>query len=294
MYGTYSIADGSYKFTALNGLISKSFTINNGSTITWNGNPYEAQLNMQAIYTAHTTLLPLASAATSEEEKDNTYSRVYPVEAILNLKGSLFQPEIRLDFDIEELNQADPGTTDIETRVNQIKGNQQDIDQQVVSLLVLNEFAQVDQNLGSGLGVNDALNSTVYSSMGDIATSQINDLISKVHGFENLHVGLNVSSNSLYMTKAQEDFSLELSKDVLQKRAKISASYDFDYNNYNTQLAYKLNPDGSLQIKAFGRTNNNPIIDQNSATQGVGISFRTEFDKISELFRKRAKKVKNN
>ena len=297
MFGTYTIADGKYKFTALNGLISKSFTINNGSTITWNGNPYEAQLNMQAIYTAHTTLTNLMVGATSQAATDEA-GRVFPVEALLNLKGSLFQPEIRLDFEVEELNQADPGTTDIEAKINQIKSNQQDIDQQVVSLLVLNQFAPVDQNFGSGLGsnVNDALNSTVYSSMGDIATSQINDLISKVRGFENLHVGLNVSNNPYnYLYKAaQQDFSLELSKDILQKRAKISASYDFDYNNYNTQLAYKLNPDGSFQIKAFGRTNNNPLIDQNSSTQGVGISFRTEFDKISELFRKRSKKVKPN
>jgi len=298
MYGTYTIADGKYKFTALNGLISKSFTINNGSTINWNGNPYEAQLNMQAIYTARTTLSALMIGATVLPSATDEAGRVFPVEALLNLKGSLFQPEIRLDFEVEELNQADPGTTDIETRINQIKGNQQDIDQQVVSLLVLNQFAPVDQGLlGTNQGVNDALNSTVYTSMGDIASSQINDLISKVRGFESLHVGLNVSNNpySIYLSKAaQQDFSLELSKDILQKRAKISASYDFDYNNYNTQLAYKLNPDGSFQIKAFGRTNNNPIIDQNSSTQGVGISYRTEFDKISELFRKRSKKVKNN
>jgi len=295
MYGTYTISDGKYKFTALNGLISKSFTINNGSTINWNGNPYEAQLNMQAIYTARTTLYPLmgSSAATASTEEIDNFERVYPVEAILNLKGSLFQPEIRLDFEIEELNQAAPGTTDIETKVNQIKGNQQDIDQQVVSLLVLNQFAPVDQSLGSNFGVNNALNSTVYSSMGDIASSQLNDMISKVRGLENLHVGLNVSNNNIY-NKAQEEFSLKLSKDVLQQRANISVTYDFDYNNYNTQLAYKLSPDGNTQVKVFGRTNNNPVIDQNSATQGIGFSIRWEFDKISELFRKRAKKVKNN
>jgi len=301
MYGTYTIADGKYKFTAFNGVISKSFTINNGSTITWNGNPYEAQLNMQAIYTARTTLTPLMGAgATATTAATDEAGRVYPVEAILNLKGSLFQPEIRLDFEIEELNQADPGTTDIETRVNQIKGNQQDVDQQVVSLLVLNQFAPVDQGLlGTNPNVNDALNSTVYSSMGDIASSQITDMISKVRGLENLRVGLNVSNNANVSNnntniKNQEDFSLKLSKDVLQQRANISVTYDFDYNNYNTQLAYKLSPDGNTQVKVFGRTNNNPTLEENSATQGVGFTIRWEFDKISELFRKRAKKVKSN
>src|SRR6185312_936864 len=64
MFGTYTITDGKYRFTAFEGLINKSFTINNGSTITWNGSPYEAQLNLQAIYTVRTSLSPLLPQTT--------------------------------------------------------------------------------------------------------------------------------------------------------------------------------------------------------------------------------------
>jgi len=291
MFGTYTIKDGKYRFTAFEGIINKSFIINSGSTITWNGSPYEAQLNLQAMYTVRTSLSPLMSASAVSASTASTsvsdlqtreYDRVYPVEAILNLKGSLFQPEIRLDFNIEELNEANAGTTDIQTRVNQIKGSQQDIDQQVVSLLVLNQFAPVDQSSAGGLGgVNNLTNSALNSSFGDLVASQVNDWLAKVPALESLHVGLN---------RSQEEFSVKLSRDLFQQRANISVSYDFDYQNYNTQLAYKITPDGNHQIKAFGRSNNNTQIGLNSNTQGIGYSRRIEFDRVSELFRKRVKK----
>jgi len=277
MFGTYTIKDGKYRFTAFEGIINKSFTINSGSTITWNGSPYEAQLNLQAMYTVRASLSPLVTNASDQQN----FEKVFPVEAILNLKGSLFQPEIRLDFNIEELNNAVAGTTDIQTRVNQIKGSQQDIDQQVVSLLVLNQFAPVDQSSAGSTGVNNQLNSALSSSFGDLVASQVNDWLSKFPALESLHVGLN---------KSQEEFSVKLSRDLFQQRANLSVSYDFDFQNYNTQLAYKITPDGNKQLKAFGRSNNNPLIGQNSNTQGIGYSARIEFDKVSELFRRRAKK----
>ncbi len=286
MFGTYTITDGKYRFTAFEGLINKSFTINNGSTITWNGSPYEAQLNLQAIYTVRTSLSPLMSVNVTDPQKQENYQKVFPVAAILNLKGSLFQPEIRLDFDIQELSQADAGTTDIQTRVNQIKANQQDIDQQVVSLLVLNQFAPIDQSAATGnstTGNNNALNSALNSSIGELVASQVNDWLAKVPALESLHVGVN---------RSMEEFSVKLSRDIFQQKANISVSYDFDYNNYNTQLAFKVSPDGNKQLKAFGRSNNNPLIYQNSNTQGIGYSARIEFDKISELFRKRTNKDK--
>jgi hypothetical protein len=280
MFGTYTITDGKYRFTAFD-IINKSFVINPGSTISWNGNPYDAQLNVNAIYTVRTTLLPLYSQLYgSSPESKYDYQRVYPVDALLNLKGSLLHPEIKLDFEIRELYAGSSASTEIENTVRQIRSNEQDLNQQVVSLLVLNQFIPVEQvGLHAGLG-----NETLTTSVGDLVSNQLNYWISKVS--EDIHIGIDFRS--------QEEMSLRISQDIFKQRANISGSYDVQYNNYNTQLSYKIKTDGSLQAKLFGRSNNNPLINQNSNTQGIGILYRREFDKVSELFRKRTIKPKPN
>jgi hypothetical protein len=282
MYGTYSITDGKYRFTAFD-IINKSFVINPGSTISWNGNPYDAQLNVNAIYSVRTTLSALHSQAfgsSSTQESLNDYNRVYPVDALLYLKGSLLHPEIKLDFEIKDLYAGSSISTEVENTVRQIRNNEQDLNQQVVSLLMLNSFIPVDQvGFHAGLG-----NETLTTSVGDLISNQLNYWLSKAS--EDLHVGIDIRS--------QEELSLRISQDIFKQRANISGSYDVQYNNYNTQLSYKIRPDGSLQARIFGRSNNNPLINQNSNTQGIGILYRREFDKVSELFRKRINRPKPN
>jgi len=279
MFGTYTLTDGSYRFTAFDNFIRKSFTINSGSTIAWNGSPYEAQLNVEALYTIHTSLMPLYNNLNAGPTLDRTpYERVYPVDAVLNLTGSLFQPEIKLDFNIRELTSGATSTSEIDNQVRQIRGNEQDLNQQVVSLLVFNQFAAVDQSPTSGLAVGDALN----SSMGDFVSNQLNYMLSKYS--EDLHVGIDY--------RVQEEATFRISQDLLKQRVNLSGSYDLVNNNYNTQLSYKIRQDGSLQMRIFGRSNNNnsnsdPLNHQNSNTQGIGLMYRREFDKISELFKKK-------
>ena len=49
MFGTYTLTRGNYNFT-LQDIIIKDFTIRDGSSITFHGDPYAAQLDIQAIY----------------------------------------------------------------------------------------------------------------------------------------------------------------------------------------------------------------------------------------------------
>jgi len=281
MFGTYTLTDGRYLFTAFD-VINKSFGITPGSTITWNGNPYDAQLNVDATYTVRTSLTQLQSTASTTMD-----TKVYPVDTKLNLKGSLFQPEIKLDFEIRELYAGSPATSDIETHERQIKSNEQDLNQQVVSLLILNQFVP-DQGAGAlgGLGANDAINSTVTSSVGDLISNQANYFLSQY--FEGVNVGVDYRIGDEYKNKEAATF--RISQDILKQRANLTASYDPINLNYNTQLSYKIRPDGSLQAKVFGRSNNNPLFSQNSNTQGIGFIYRREFDTFDELFRKKVNK----
>jgi len=50
MYGNCTLQRGTYLFTLQN-IINKKFEIERGGTISWSGNPYDADINMSAVYT---------------------------------------------------------------------------------------------------------------------------------------------------------------------------------------------------------------------------------------------------
>ena len=58
MYGQYTIRRGEYLFTLLN-WVNKPFTVADGGTINWYGDPYAAQISLDATYTENTSLYNL-------------------------------------------------------------------------------------------------------------------------------------------------------------------------------------------------------------------------------------------
>ena len=90
MTGSLEITEGAYHFTLKNWL-NKRFDIQPGSTVSWEGDPYDAKLNVATTFTTRTTLEPLLP------DVDDLPSRM-PVNLQLQLAGSLLRPA--LDFDV--------------------------------------------------------------------------------------------------------------------------------------------------------------------------------------------------
>ena len=102
MFGNYTIDKGNYSFTIPNYFNPKFFTLNPGGTIVWNGDPYDARINISAIYTTRAALIDLfgssAQSLTSEQQKEAAERQ--RVDLYMNLTGSLLHPNILL-FDIQ-------------------------------------------------------------------------------------------------------------------------------------------------------------------------------------------------
>ena len=47
MFGDYNIEQGEYLFTLYN-VVNKDFDINRGGVISWSGDPFEAQIRLEA------------------------------------------------------------------------------------------------------------------------------------------------------------------------------------------------------------------------------------------------------
>ncbi|MBC8045233.1 MAG: translocation/assembly module TamB domain-containing protein, partial [Fimbriimonadaceae bacterium] len=91
--GTLSVADGSYNFSFEN-LINKEFKLKPGGTIKFEREPYKAELNLTAIYTAHNVKESSLTGNPADIQKRN-------VDVFINITGVLESPEINFDLKVE-------------------------------------------------------------------------------------------------------------------------------------------------------------------------------------------------
>jgi uncharacterized protein (TIGR03905 family) len=93
MFGTYTVDHGTYGITIQN-IIKKNFTFNRGGTIVFGGDPYQAALNLQAVYTVNGVSL-------SDLNIGNSFSsNTIRVNCLMNIGGQPAAPQV--DFDLED------------------------------------------------------------------------------------------------------------------------------------------------------------------------------------------------
>ncbi len=127
MYGKYTLSDGMYNFT-LQDLILKDFTIRPGSNISFNGDPFKAILDINAIYRVNTNLADLDKSFTTDRDLNRTN---VPVDAVLAVKGDLEAPEISFDIELPTL------TQDVARKVKSIISTEDMMSRQIIYLLAL-------------------------------------------------------------------------------------------------------------------------------------------------------------
>ncbi|MDO6425040.1 translocation/assembly module TamB domain-containing protein, partial [Saccharophagus degradans] len=89
----------------------RKFDIAKGSTITWQGDPIDANMDIKAIYKVQASASGLMAAVTSglEASELNQYRKKMPFWVYLNLGGELLKPEISFDLDIPEESRGELG-----------------------------------------------------------------------------------------------------------------------------------------------------------------------------------------
>lgn len=112
MFGSYQINQGVYKFS-LQEVIRKDFVIKNGSTITFNGAPLDANLDIQASYTVNSASL---NDLIPEESSSIIQQPNVKVNCIMNLSGILVRPTIKLGIELP--NERDEVQTLVRNYIN--------------------------------------------------------------------------------------------------------------------------------------------------------------------------------
>lgn len=293
VYGTYEIQKGTYNFTLVN-LINKAFKIQPNSTITWNGDPYDGQLNIRAAYRQNASILPLLKGTVDSTfiQRNPDVKRRVPVTVFLNLKGKLLSPEIGFDIKISEY----PNYVEVEQAIqdlqSRIKYNEQLLNNQVFSLMILKQLSPLDQ-LQVDLGSSSA------NSVSELFSNQFSYWVGQFD--ENLEVDIDLSG---FDQEDNNTFRLRLSYSILDGKIRVTRDGNFTNLENQSQLAnvfgewtieYLLTDNGKLKMKAYNRTNQNTvstaISNSTSTLYGLSLTYTENFDNLSEIFRKNPNKI---
>lgn len=281
LYGTYTIEEGVYRFN-IEGLLAKNFLVQEGGTVVWNGDPYAARLDLTAMYKT--------KANPGIITGDNTASAT-AVNIYLHIFGELTNPSINFDI---ELPQA-PSSTQavIANRLN----TDQAINQQVFSLLAINSFTQPGNFIE---GTQEALNQW------DFIAGQAAAFLNRFTGDYELSLSYQPASQGQNQdasaVNSQEELEVGLSKDFFDDRLTVNSSVEVPLNENNNSIAgdfeliYKLTEDGRVRAKAFNRSVDNnynlSIGQQQLYQQGLGLSFKVDFETYQEIWKRVLSKAK--
>lgn len=308
MFGTYVIEEGNYLFTYKN-LINKPFEVKRGGTITWgdnDGDPYKAQLNIEAEYIKSLSLSGLVQSYTSENPDLATLAR-QPSEVRLSmgLKGELFSPEI--DFDLEIPDAPSRLQNYINLALRAIRTDKNELNRQVFGIIALQQFLPLEN--AQNVNVGSSAISTGISTVSELVSQQlslyINDLlegvIKDVGAISSLEFDFNFNirdNNDLSATNSTTS-NIRLGTDVRfwNDRIRVYAGTNMDIAGDNEVLTsvdananyvggdfkveYYITRDGQLKVKAYNRTESTIL--GRSVRTGIGLSYKKEFNTFQDL-----------
>lgn len=311
--GKYEITQGDYLFSLQN-LISKKFKMESGSSITWLGDPSDAALDIKAVYKLRTSPYDLIEdAVVADTDLESAARSRVPTYLYLLIGGTLEDPRINFDIKVPDADQAIKSTLD--SKLQLVKLDPNELNKQVVALLVLNRFVPV-YPLGSNTnntvleGVNNTVSEFLSNQLSLYLSDWISQFITEVQldiNFRNYQTEL--SDNGTGGTLPGEDefqnrreLQLALTKSFLNNRLTIDIGGNFDFGQENQnastqnntdatnvtgdfEIQYGLTKDNRLRLKAFRKSEYDIFNERNRNKTGLGIIYRREFDNVKDLLK---------
>ena len=276
MFGTYTVEQGTYGITIQN-IIKKNFTFNKGGTIIFGGDPYQAALNLQAVYTVNGVSL-------SDLNIGNSFSsNTIRVNCLMNIGGQPVHPQVDFDLEMPTVN------TDEQQMIRSIINGQQEMNQQVVYLLAIGRF----YNQGANNAKEDQTDRTtlaMQSFLSGTLSTQINTLLGQIIKNNNWNFGANISTGNEGWHNAE--YEGIINGRMLNNRLLFNGQFGYRDNATKAtpsfigdfDLQYLLFPNGNLAMKVYNQTNDRYFTRSSLNTQGIGIIMKKDFSSLRDLF----------
>ena len=277
MIGKYTLEKGSYNFT-LQDIIVREFSIQNGSLITFNGDPFNAQLNVTASYSVNANLTDLDESFSTDKDMNRTN---VPVHALLKVTGGINEPEIKFDLEFPTL------TSEAYRKVKSIISTDDMMNRQIIYLLALNRFYTPEY-----MGATSVRNNELASVASSTISSQLSSVLGQLS--ENWSISPNFRSDKGDFSDIEVE--LALSSQLLNNRLIFNGNFGYRDNTMNTRnsnfigdfdIEYLLTKNGNIRFKAYNHFNDqNYYIKSALTTQGIGVVFKHDFDRLFDFLKK--------
>jgi hypothetical protein len=287
MSGDYIIESGSFDFTAQE-VINKKFTIRQGGSIRWTGNPLNAQIQLKAIYSLRASLTDLYTAA-NRDASSSANERVL-TEVEMGLSGLLLKPDIKLDIYF-------PSNPGIKEDFQAYFNDSNNLNLQALSLIIRRSFAP-----GTGTAaLGKQLTSGVTSTATELLFNQFNNVLSSLNlDFVDINIrSFNEASASF---KFYND-RIILNAGIVDRRSNNDLSLiGFSKNNVGSEVEILalIKKDGSLVGKLANKPPTqqsmfiNSGINQNNNVTSLGLIYTQQFDSFREFLQKVTGEYKRN
>ena len=269
IFGNYNISEGIYKLSMQN-IIRKDFVLRQGGSVSFNGNPKAANLNVQAVYT-----VPSASLNDLIADATSTRGNIR-VNCIVNLSGLLTSPNLSFDIELPTVNEED------RQLVKSLTSTPEQMTTQIIYLLGVGKFYTYDYAAQSGQ--SDATSSLAFSTL----SGQLNNMLSQVIDSQNWNVGTNLTTGQNGWTDVEAEAIL--SGRLLNNRLIINGNFGYKENTLrNTNFVgdfeaiWLLTKNGDFRIRGYNQTNDRYFTKSTLTTQGVGLIYKKDFTRWDEL-----------
>lgn len=305
LVGVYQVEKGAYELSV--SLLKRRFDIQKGSSITWTGEPTAANMNITAIYKTKAAPIDLIEQQISgySSSEMNMYKQRIPFNTELILKGELLKPEIKFNISMDKDNPsiATAVIENTQSKLDQLKNDEAEMNKQVFALLLLNRF----------IGENPFESKTSVSaetmalqSVSNILSQQLNNLADNLIEGVDIDLGLDTQDDYSSGTKnTRTDLNVAVSKRLLNDRLKVSVGSNFGLdgdareNENMTNIAgditidYSLSRDGRYMLRAYRKDEYQVALQGQIVETGVGFIITLDYDKFKEIFEKRRKNKTN-
>ena len=286
MFGTYLIDHGAYNLTIQN-IIKKDFQFQQGSSIVFGGNPFNAQLNLKAVY-------PVNGVSLADLKIGNSFSsNNVRVDCIMNIGGTPEAIRVDFDFDMPTVN------NDAKQMVRSLINSEEEMNQQVVYLLAIGRFYTDTKNNSTQEDAQQSQTSLAMQSLlSGTISQQVNNILGTLINNNNWNFGTNISTGTEGFNNAE--YEGLLSGRLFSNRLLINGQFGYRDNPNTTSsfigdfdVKYLLTPSGNVAIKVYNQTNDRYYTKSSLNTQGLGIILKRDFINWKDLF-KTEKKLYNS
>ena len=297
--GIYNLNEGSY-LVSLQSVIKRKFDINQGSTIIWNSDPFDAEISIDATYTARATPYDLVADQMSglSAVEQGGYKQKYPFLVLLKLRGQILHPVISFEIQLAPKDKGILGGA-VNQKLLMLNDDAAALNKQVFALLVLGRFVQENPFQTESGGTSSLVRSTV----GSFLSAQLNKLSSKA--LPGTELNFDVQSYDDYETgqaKGRTQVGIGIKQQLFNERISVQVGGNVDVEGEKASqnsasnitgdvtVEYKLTKDGRFRLKGFRQNRYEGAIEGQLVETGAGVSYVHDFDKWKELFKLPKKK----